>query len=809
MRIFFTILIYIVILSACRLKISGSEKRLPKNIKGGSAATFKDVMAHGKIINEVVFDNYRFIVVKKIPGNQPYFFIEEFTPRKNFNDSNYKREIQVYLLSDSSKNFFTINASAIKSHPAVPLQQICSFINSTSIAKDFTLFEVFAKKSDRTIYRGLFIEKIPCEKSTIEEIDNSITVKEGYINNLVNCMPNSDSLIAGVKDGKIIFWKKIEENDVAIKKNKNNKNNETNDDKTGFLFPYSCTSGNTNFNFTVELKFGKNGKVYIHNNVDYTKTAEDSIKIPIAIKDTTFSILQNKVIVKSDTTLRGDSVSIKMKAVTDTISPYNYGFEPINYYSYLTWVKKLYPHLNNDCADNLAYIITQQILLHDTAYFKCMFCKENTQKKDGETDSKKEAKANSVKSGSVKIVNTPATIMHPVYSSKNEKNDDIISLQFQLNGGYDSSANQVTFEVLDSTLPNNVKILDSTITISKNDWNNALVLNGLYNKEIKVSITSIKDTITNIRKGYIVIKGQSDQGQHEIQITPSQYNPNKPFWVEVGSNFDFIDGLEPNNFFSGVFFHKRDIRPFLFDKKKNNNLGLFAGVFESKTISTLTETDTLLTYHSSNSIALRRNDSLGLFRDTGVFKTAQVVRNVGLFFSPQIRLSKGSANENGMHFFASFWGELQWQRLSLENDYSGLMRKDTIFRPLPELNRYGSISADKKQLIDVKTHYIGLGFPIYFKEDDVNVFFNPVFGFSSQPSSEQIKSVFSKISPNPEALNERPWKPFYIFQFRLNEEKYGIAFTGEVRGLLIKRSPPFVSLALSKKFDLSKFIEFK
>ena len=41
-----------------------------------------------------------------------------------------------------------------------------------------------------------------------------------------------------------------------------------------------------------------------------------------------------------------------------------------------------------------------------------------------------------------------------------------------------------------------------------------------------------------------------------------------------------------------------------------------------------------------------------------------------------------------------------------------------------------------------------------------------------------------------------------------NHNQIQMNFTGEVRGLIMKNSRPFVSLAVTNKFDLSKFMEF-
>ena len=54
----------------------------------------------------------------------------------------------------------------------------------------------------------------------------------------------------------------------------------------------------------------------------------------------------------------------------------------------------------------------------------------------------------------------------------------------------------------------------------------------------------------------------SGSGLKTVRITlEGRQVANKPFWIEVGSNFDFIDGLQPNNFAAGAFLYKRDIRP--------------------------------------------------------------------------------------------------------------------------------------------------------------------------------------------------------------------------------------------------------
>jgi hypothetical protein len=57
------------------------------------------------------------------------------------------------------------------------------------------------------------------------------------------------------------------------------------------------------------------------------------------------------------------------------------------------------------------------------------------------------------------------------------------------------------------------------------------------------------------------------------------------------------------------------------------------------------------------------------------------------------------------------------------------------------------------------------------------------------------------------ATPKHSWNLFYLAQFRLTSEQYGVSFTGEVRGIFLHQSTPIISLSVSKKFDVGKFID--
>jgi hypothetical protein len=402
----------------------------------------------------------------------------------------------------------------------------------------------------------------------------------------------------------------------------------------------------------------------------------------------------------------------------------------------------------------------------------------------------------------------------PLYIAKDQAKDSTrderIKVKILLKPGNATSAEWV---IDNQTLSFGCTVLNPTIKLPKVKADSTI--------EVKVYL-EILATKTRLRGDeFTKLRLSTDtSGKYPVFLRFTDralYKPNKAFWVEIGSNFDLVDGLEPNNFFSGVFLHQKDIRPFL-NKRNEKNLGIFAGVYESKAISNVNnDSFTHYDYYSSNSLIVTnathpgkvKPGELGGFRDSVRVKTSQVVRNIALFLSPQRRITNHSANADGLHVFASLWIELQWQRIQLERNYSTVSRLDTISIPSQELPMYelvenGAITKKTEDVVDLKSHYYGVGLPIAVKHENTNVFINTAIGFSNQP-----RTGFSTSKQEIATLaQDRAWKGFYVFQFRLNEEQYGISFTGEVRGLLIANSPPIVSLALSKKFDLTKFIEF-
>lgn len=314
---------------------------------------------------------------------------------------------------------------------------------------------------------------------------------------------------------------------------------------------------------------------------------------------------------------------------------------------------------------------------------------------------------------------------------------------------------------------------------------------------------------------FLALRMKNGNEQDFAVVTRSKLiHPNKAFWIEAGANFDLIDGIKANNLFAGIFLYKRDIRSFRLKRAKagqkhlNLNLSILGGIYESKSLSNETNDNTTLEYIDNRSLSPDTANRYAVFRDTGSITNNSTISNIGLFFSPQVRLTEGSANSDGFHVFASAWFEIIWHHVSTTIDYSKTSGYKTTWVKQDSLV-YFSRKVQKTEE-DYRSQYIGLGLPMFLKDGDINLYCSPVIGLTNQGFG--LKSTIAGNTDIKTSLlykPERKWNPFFVFMFRLSEEKYGISFTGEVRGLIMADVKPVISIALSKKFDLSKLLEYR
>ena len=119
---------------------------------------------------------------------------------------------------------------------------------------------------------------------------------------------------------------------------------------------------------------------------------------------------------------------------------------------------------------------------------------------------------------------------------------------------------------------------------------------------------------------------------------------------------------------------------------------------------------------------------------------------------------------------------------------------------------------------DFRSQYAGFGIPFYIKENEFNLYINSVIGVTTQrffvqgykPNQTLIHDPLLTDDYNANyiksltfANTKNNWNSFFLFQYRLNEVVYGITFSGEIRGLILKDAKPVITLAFSKKINLS------
>ena len=423
---------------------------------------------------------------------------------------------------------------------------------------------------------------------------------------------------------------------------------------------------------------------------------------------------------------------------------------------------------------------------------------------------------------SIQLMVSPETVLQVLYTKNRSGTDeaqDTVQLRLLKGGCKANTTDSVMFEYHNLSFPNkSFDIIDPKQVVT---WDSTC------QKTIVVHVKKYNtDTLKNDQMASIGLK--DGEGAHLLRLSSSGLYVTQPFWLELGTNFDLLDKITTNNLYGGVFMYKKDIAPLHFHKPEkrkdtlNKHLLSFSGGFyESKSTSSLNSSDSGLIYRDNTSFFADSNNNYPYYRDTGTFNTTASVRSIGLFFSPQYRLDKTPADVNGFHWFLSFYAEMLWQRVNVTHDYQNLHRAQTMYA-LNKDTLYNVRYKEYEKEYDYRSHYFGIGLPIYIKEDNFNFYLNTVLGISTQKfvlissldtTNPKTKFPFAQsrkelvTMQNSFAQPKHIWNPFYLFQFRLNEETFGASITGEIRGFLMRNTKPVVSISVSKKFNLPALLK--
>jgi len=409
----------------------------------------------------------------------------------------------------------------------------------------------------------------------------------------------------------------------------------------------------------------------------------------------------------------------------------------------------------------------------------------------------------------IEIVKSKIGISHFAGSSVNSI--DTIHLILHLKGDYVKYQDQLDFVIFDTdSVPSkHFQVVKTPIKIQESDWKTAQKQNGgMITVVVYIKTINLNDSLNNISYVNIALKGTANPigGWPRIKISIKD----KPFWAEVGTNFDLLDKIKTNNFYAGVYMFDKDIARIKFHKNDSTqNLSFTGGVYESQSVS---NSSTL-----SSGVIYRTADSL--YHSTGPTTATTSVKTIGILFSPHLKLTNGKTDENGLHVFFSVYLEMLWQTINSTFAYpkdSLNLAKNTP----PETNINAFPYKESSVTNDFRSHYMGIGLPIYIKEKDFNLYINSVVGGTTQKfiisnndisggayTNNPYSTDYNYISALTYRKPSANWNSFYLFQYRLNEVAYGLTFSGEIRGLILPNSKPVITLALSKKFDLSALLK--
>ncbi len=426
------------------------------------------------------------------------------------------------------------------------------------------------------------------------------------------------------------------------------------------------------------------------------------------------------------------------------------------------------------------------------------------------------AKPSNLKSGCdcISLVQQDTTLPF-LYSKKNDSAKYIISIKIKLNTKdcpvpkKDTIIHIIVKSLKSTSAP---ELLVKTVSLDSSDWRNPDAV-------VERTVVILAKSVSSLPKDelcYLGVEGcENSLDKTQIIRFSKEANPNKdPFWVDLGMNFDLFDDVKPNNFYAGVFMFKKDVTDgFGKNEKGGKRISFTGGVYETKSTNIIASSDSGLIYRDGRSYLFNNNSNprgYPYFRDTGAFKASSVISNLGIFFSPHYRLNKVHTETNGFHWFVSLYLEMLWQKIHTSFDYANV-KTDTVYHTASLDTIYNIPFKESALRQDYRSQYIGIGVPIYIKDDKFSFYENNVFGITNQKYqvvTKETKSIPSdKIKTTTfdgiEKTTKR-WNPFLILQFRLTEETIGLSFTGEVRTLLIKDTKPVITLALSKKFDLAK-----
>jgi hypothetical protein len=339
-----------------------------------------------------------------------------------------------------------------------------------------------------------------------------------------------------------------------------------------------------------------------------------------------------------------------------------------------------------------------------------------------------------------------------------------------------------------TTSPEDVKLLTENFVITKEDFHRE---GSSITKEIILEIR--RDTVDKSDEVFELIIVPDEKSllvpfkikePEKLTITivnsvkPS--DPENPFRITTGANFDFDKTLKASLYFDAQVFKPILLSPC---KKDNRGFGVYSSLYNNRFISSDSVQDTKTFYD-----IIGNGDTVDMIRYNYQIGASNSVKNIGseiaLLYSFQNKMN------NDLNLSFSFLLELGAISRNITTTYSyNKINQDTIFN-IPNPNNY--IRLVEREFVNTRINDVmfGSGF---------------IFRMKSKSHGEFMLKATSGCNNTyfPEEMLKRI---YYDFRFQILDPKVGINLGGQIRGYY-KQGSPYFSVYLSKSFSLSKLTE--
>ncbi len=345
-----------------------------------------------------------------------------------------------------------------------------------------------------------------------------------------------------------------------------------------------------------------------------------------------------------------------------------------------------------------------------------------------------------------------------------------INISLALNG--DKESKKIIFHDLIKEIK--IKSLKESVVIKYPINRDSIVKNDILNFEI-----TLKDNSKNIELY------QDKYDVFVLNTNVENINKKSKYNFHIGTNFDLKNKFETNSFYSEIDVFLPNIA--------YSSFGIRAGIYKNNSVSTLSNNkiDTEIITFEENSIS---NDSITLLINRVSYTPTVSYENIGLYAGVIYNIENFDKKKEKFELYASLNFEIiqRNESYSYKNDVlfplgSSRISLDSLANNVSLQNKLTrNINSDRS--VKYYSHSIGLGLPMLYSNESIEVSLNPTFGFGSIGLSHRINS-------------------FASIQFYLMENKFGIKLSGDIRRYWGSAQNPIITINLSKSFNLSSLFE--